>query len=115
MRKFDILLVEDEKDIRDLIRFQLSSEGHFVHEADSVDMAFLLIDAIKNVDLFIIDWMLPGIMSGLEFTKNLRKQKKFLNTPVIIITALTQPDLLTSLFFRRELGSSFEISKIIGR
>jgi DNA-binding response OmpR family regulator len=92
MRKFDILLVEDEKDIRDLIRFQLSSEGHFVHEADSVDMAFLLIDAIKNVDLFIIDWMLPGIMSGLEFTKNLRKQKKFLNTPVIIITALTQPD-----------------------
>jgi DNA-binding response OmpR family regulator len=92
MSKFNILVVEDEKDIRDLISFQLSSEGHQIHQAESVDKALQLIDSVERVDLFIIDWMLPGIMSGLEFTKNLRGQKKFLKTPVIIITALTQPD-----------------------
>lgn len=92
MSKFNILLVEDEKDIRDLICFQLSSEGSQVHMAESVDKALQLIDSVEKIDLFIIDWMLPGIMSGLEFTKNLRSQKKFSKNPIIIITALTQPD-----------------------
>jgi DNA-binding response OmpR family regulator len=92
MSKFNILVVEDEKDIRDLISFQLSSEGHTVHLAESVEKAIQLIDSAEKVDLFIIDWMLPGIMSGLEFTKSLRSQKKFSKAPIIIITALTQPD-----------------------
>jgi DNA-binding response OmpR family regulator len=96
MNKFNIMLVEDEKDIRDLISFQLSSEGHNVHQAESVDKALQLIESVEKIDLFIIDWMLPGIMSGLEFTKHLRNQKKFSKTPIIIITALTQPDNIVS-------------------
>ena len=92
MSKFNILVVEDETDIRDLIRFQLSSEGHVVHTAESVDKAVQISESIERIDIFIIDWMLPGVMSGLEFTKNLRSQKKFSKTPIIIITALTQPD-----------------------
>lgn len=92
MKNFTILVIEDEQDIRDLISFQLKSEGHEVIACDSVDKAISIVERTEQIDLFIIDWMLPGVMSGLEFTKKLRSQKKFTETPVIMVTALTQPD-----------------------
>lgn len=92
MKNSTILVIEDEQDIRDLISFQLKSEGHNVLLAESVDKAITLVEGTDTIDLFIIDWMLPGVMSGLEFTKKLRAQKKYAETPVIMVTALTQPD-----------------------
>lgn len=91
MRNSTILVIEDEQDIRELISFQLKAEGHTVIVSESVDKAITLVESQK-IDLFIIDWMLPGIMSGLEFTKKLRAQKQYLEAPIIMITALTQPD-----------------------
>jgi DNA-binding response OmpR family regulator len=95
MQNTTILVVEDEQDIRDLISFQLKSEGHRVLLSDSVDKAISIVEKEK-IDLFIIDWMLPGIMSGLEFTKKLRSQKQYGTSPIIMITALTQPDNIVS-------------------
>ena len=92
MKNFSILVIEDEQDIRDLISFQLKSEGHQVITADSIDKVVTILENTEKIDLFIIDWMLPGVMSGLEFTKKLRAQKKYASTPVIMITALTQPE-----------------------
>lgn len=92
MKDSTILVIEDEQDIRDLIRFQLSSEGHEVVMAESVDKAMELMERHEKIDLFIVDWMLPGVMSGLEFIKKLRLQKKFVETPIIMITALSQAD-----------------------
>lgn len=92
MKNASILVIEDEQDIRDLISFQLKTEGHNVIVAESVDKAISIVERPEKVDLFIIDWMLPGIMSGLEFTKKLRAQKAYSDTPIIMITALTQPD-----------------------
>jgi two-component system alkaline phosphatase synthesis response regulator PhoP len=92
MNNSTILVIEDEQDIRDLISFQLKSEGHNVILAESVDKAITIVERPEHIDLFIIDWMLPGIMSGLEFTKKLRAQKQYSDTPIIMITALTQPD-----------------------
>jgi two-component system phosphate regulon response regulator PhoB len=92
MKNSTILVVEDEQDIRDLISFQLKSEGHEVLVAESVDKAIVIVERTDPIHLFIIDWMLPGIMSGLEFTKKLRAQKKYSATPIIMVTALTQPD-----------------------
>jgi DNA-binding response OmpR family regulator len=91
MKNSTVLVIEDEQDIRDLIHFQLKSEVHTVLLCDSVDKAVTLVENQK-IDLFIIDWMLPGVMSGLEFTKKLRSQKQYRDTPIIMITALTQPD-----------------------
>lgn len=96
MKSFSILVIEDEQDIRDLISFQLKTEGHNVVVTDSVDRAVSIVEGPQKIDLFIIDWMLPGIMSGLEFTKKLRAQKKYSDTPIIMITALTQPDNIVS-------------------
>lgn len=90
MKNFTILVIEDEQDIRDLISFQLKSEGHRVLLSESIDRAVSLVEHEEQIDLFIIDWMLPGIMSGLEFTKKLRSQKKYTDTPIIMVTALTQ-------------------------
>lgn len=92
MSNSTILVIEDEQDIRDLISFQLKSEGHHVIVCDCVDKAISIVESDEQIDLFIIDWMLPGIMSGLEFTKKLKAQKKFSETPIIMVTALTQPD-----------------------
>lgn len=92
MKNSTILVIEDEQDIRDLISFQLKTEGHEVIVSESVDKAISIVERTEQIDLFIIDWMLPGVMSGLEFTKKLRAQKKYLDTPIIMVTALTQPD-----------------------
>ncbi|WP_408097273.1 response regulator [Peredibacter sp. HCB2-198] len=92
MKNATILVIEDEQDIRDLISFQLKSEGHNVLIAESVDKAITYVERPEKIDLFIIDWMLPGVMSGLEFTKKLRGQKNYKDTPIVMITALTQPE-----------------------
>lgn len=92
MKNAHILVVEDEQDIRDLISFQMKSEGHQVTAVESADKAVSVLERGEKIDLFIIDWMLPGSMNGLEFTKRLRSHKTFKDSPVIMITALTQPD-----------------------
>src|SRR5690606_15812734 len=91
MKNSTIMVIEDEQDIRDLISFQLKAEGHNVLLSDDVKKAISIVENEK-VDIFIIDWMLRGIMSGLEFTQKLRAQPKFKETPIIMITALTQPE-----------------------
>ncbi len=85
MKNAHILVVEDEQDIRDLISFQMKSEGHQVTAVDSADKAVTILERGDKIDLFIIDWMLPGSMNGLEFTKKLRSHKSFKNSPVIMI------------------------------
>ncbi len=96
MNNAHILVIEDEQDIRDLISFQMKSEGHQVTAVESADKAVSILERGDKIDLFIIDWMLPGSMNGLEFTKRLRSHKSFKNSPVIMITALTQPDNIVS-------------------
>jgi DNA-binding response OmpR family regulator len=92
MNTASILVIEDESDIRDLISFQLKSEGHQVIAVESADKAIAFIERDEKIDLFIIDWMLPGSMSGLEFTKKIKTHHHYKSTPVIMVTALTQTD-----------------------
>jgi DNA-binding response OmpR family regulator len=96
MRNSHILVIEDEQDIRDLISFQLKAEGHKVTSVESADRAVSAIERGEKIDLFIVDWMLPGLMNGLEFIKKLRQQKDFTTTPIIMLTALTQPENIVS-------------------
>ena len=77
MKTAKILVIEDEQDIRDLISFQLRAEGHTIVAVESADKAISVIERGEKIDLFVIDWMLPGSMSGLEFTKKLRAQKSY--------------------------------------
>jgi DNA-binding response OmpR family regulator len=92
MKKSFILVIEDEQDIRDLISFQLKSEGHEVLAVESADKAISFLERGEKIDLFIVDWMLPGSMNGLDFTKKLKSQARYKDLPVIMLTALTQAE-----------------------
>ena len=80
-----ILVVEDEKAIRDLIAFGLRRAGYEVREAEDCREARARIVDVRP-DLMLVDWMLPD-MSGLELTRSLKRAKDTEEIPVIMLTA----------------------------
>jgi two-component system phosphate regulon response regulator PhoB len=80
-----ILIVEDEKPIRDMIAFSLRRNGFDVSEAPDVNQARARI-ANARPDLLLVDWMLPDT-SGLELTRQLKRQRETQDLPVIMLTA----------------------------
>lgn len=83
--KRTILVVEDEKDIRELVRFHLEQEGYAVREADSGEGALKQIGAERPA-LVILDLMLPGT-DGLEVCRRLRAAEVTRSLPIIMLTA----------------------------
>jgi two-component system phosphate regulon response regulator PhoB len=80
-----ILIVEDEKPIRDMIAFGLRRAGYSVREAeDSVEARAQIADS--RPDLLLVDWMLPD-QSGLELTRAIKRNKDTQDLPVIMLTA----------------------------
>jgi two-component system phosphate regulon response regulator PhoB len=80
-----ILIVEDEKPIRDMIAFGLRRAGYTVREAEDCSEARSRI-ADARPDLLLVDWMLPD-QSGLELTRSLKRNKDTQDLPVIMLTA----------------------------
>jgi two-component system, OmpR family, phosphate regulon response regulator PhoB len=80
-----ILIVEDEKPIREMIAFGLRRGGFEIVEATDVRAARAAI-ANRRPDLALVDWMLPD-MSGLELTRQLKRDKDTAELPVIMLTA----------------------------
>ena len=80
-----ILIVEDEKPIREMIAFGLRRAGFDVREAeDCAGARASMADA--RPDLLLIDWMLPD-QSGLELTRAVKRSKDTQDLPVIMLTA----------------------------
>lgn len=81
----NIYIVEDEEPIITLIKYNLEKEGYKVSYSDNGNDG---IKGIKNLlpDLVLLDWMLPDF-SGVEICKNLKKDIKFKNIPIIMLTA----------------------------
>ena len=80
-----ILIVEDEKPIRDMIAFGLKRAGFDVREAEDCSSARARI-ADQRPDLLLVDWMLPD-QSGLELTRAIKRNKDTEDLPVIMLTA----------------------------
>ncbi|RPI16117.1 MAG: phosphate regulon transcriptional regulatory protein PhoB [Lysobacterales bacterium] len=80
-----ILIVEDEKPIRDMIAFGLRRAGFEVREAEDCSTARASI-ADHRPDLLLVDWMLPD-QSGLELTRAIKRNKDTEDMPVILLTA----------------------------
>jgi two-component system alkaline phosphatase synthesis response regulator PhoP len=83
--KPSVLVVEDEKDIRELVRFHLEQEGYAVQEADSGEAAAAHLRA-GVPDLVLLDIMLPGT-DGLMLCRRLRAQAATAGVPIIMLTA----------------------------
>ena len=101
-----ILIVEDEKDIIKMLRYNLEKEGFKVIDAgdgeDAMDSAVR-----QQPNLILLDLMLPG-MDGLEVCKALKKESKTNPIPIIMLTAKSQEsDKVVGL----ELGADDYITK----
>src|SRR5688572_29534940 len=85
MAETRILVVEDEKPIRDLIAFGLRRAGYQVALAEDCRAARGSIGD-RRPDLILLDWMLPD-MSGLELARQLRRGSETRDIPIIFLTA----------------------------
>ncbi|MDD4882484.1 MAG: phosphate regulon transcriptional regulator PhoB [Gallionellaceae bacterium] len=80
-----ILVVEDEPGIQEVLKFNLSLQGHDVIVAgDGEDALNLLRGALP--DIILLDWMLPG-MSGVDVARRVRGDSRLKGIPIIMLTA----------------------------
>ena len=110
-----ILVVEDEPAIQELIAYNLKQAGHLALRADNAEQALVLV-ANALPDLVLLDWMLPGL-SGIEFARRLRADKRTRAIPIIMLTARSDEqdklqgletgadDYITKPFSPRELNA----------
>ncbi|HVY08360.1 MAG TPA: phosphate regulon transcriptional regulator PhoB [Burkholderiales bacterium] len=110
-----ILVVEDEPAIQELIAYNLKQAGHQPLRADNAEQATNLV-ANALPDLVLLDWMLPGL-SGIEFARRLRADKRTRAIPIIMLTARSDEqdklqgletgadDYITKPFSPRELNA----------
>ena len=84
-----ILIVDDEEVLRDVLDAVLRREGFDVVMAASGEQALAVLDEDAEIDLVILDVMLPGI-SGIDTLRAMRISNP--NLPVIVITAYSSID-----------------------
>ena len=85
MPKESILIVEDEKNIAKLIRYNLEKDGYECYMAKSGEDGLEILKK-HAIDLVILDIMLPGI-DGFEVCRTIKQSARLKNIPVIILTA----------------------------
>ncbi|CAK8583382.1 response regulator transcription factor (plasmid) [Priestia megaterium] len=110
--KKKILIVDDEWNMRNLLKIYLKDEFHVI-EADDGGTALSLIYA-EHFDLIILDIMLPNI-DGWKICKEIRKEK---NTPILMLTARNElKDKVYGLGIGADdyLGKPFEPDELVAR
>lgn len=101
-----ILIVDDEEDIIELIKYNLKSEGYTILTAMTGEQAIKIARKFRP-DLLVLDLMLPGI-DGLEVTRHLKKEVATMDIPIVMVTAKgEESDIVAGL----ELGANDYISK----
>ncbi len=80
-----LLIVEDDAEIREMLRYSLETSGYTVAEAADAQCARLAIAECRP-DVLLVDWMMPG-QSGIEFVRMLRRDPEYRDMPVLFLTA----------------------------
>lgn len=106
MARQRILVVEDEEDIQELVRFNLNKDGFQVHAVASGEDGLKYAKA-EHPSLIVLDLMLPGV-DGLNVCKILKNDPKTQHIPVVMLTAKgEESDIVIGL----ELGADDYITK----
>jgi two-component system, OmpR family, alkaline phosphatase synthesis response regulator PhoP len=106
MSKERILVVDDEEDILELVRYNLAKEGYHITGALSGEDALNKAQS-GTFDLIVLDLMLPGI-DGLEVAKRLKSSPDTAQIPIVMLSAKgEEADIVTGL----ELGADDYITK----
>ena len=80
-----LLLVEDDRQLAELVRFHFDRAGYDVTRTGDGEEALILAEEVRP-DLMILDWMIDGI-SGIEVCRRLRRRPSTANLPIIMLTA----------------------------
>lgn len=105
MNDYRILVVDDEEDLCEILKFNLEMEGYLVDTANSAEEALKL--DLTKYNVLLLDVMM-GEISGFRMASMLKKNKETANIPIIFITAKdTENDTLTGF----NLGADDYISK----
>ncbi|WP_455586812.1 response regulator transcription factor [Bacteroides sp.] len=105
MNDYRILVVDDEEDLCEILKFNLENEGYEVDTANSAEEALKM--DISSYNLLLLDVMM-GEISGFKMANILKKDKRTANVPIIFITAKdTENDTVTGF----NLGADDYISK----
>ncbi len=80
-----LLLVEDDRQLAELVRFHFDRSGYEVTRTGDGEEALILAEEVRP-DLVILDWMIEGI-SGIEVCRRLRRRPSTANLPIIMLTA----------------------------
>jgi DNA-binding response OmpR family regulator len=106
MKKYRLIVIDDDRDMIDLLTYNLLTEGY------EVKAFFSAVDALKyitpdNTDLVITDWLLPE-MDGLDCCRNIRHNPATRDIPVVMLTGKSgEIDAVTAL----EVGAEDYITK----
>ena len=118
-----ILIVEDEASQLELLAYNLGVEGYQVFKAETGEEGLLVLEE-QEIDLILLDWMLPRI-SGLEMCRQVKQKKSTKNIPIIMLTAREEEsdkilglesgadDYITKPFSPRELVA--RLKAVLGR
>ena len=100
MAKEHILAVDDEEDILELVKYNLTKDGYKVSCVQNGEEALSFVKT-EVPDLLLLDLMLPG-MDGLEVCKTIKSEKIYSQIPILMLTAKgTEADIVAGL----ELGA----------
>jgi CheY-like chemotaxis protein len=86
----NVLIVDDEPDIRLMMRSLLGSEGWDTEEAASGKDALRMMDSFSSFDAVVLDYKMPGL-TGIELARNLREEG--LAPPIIICSAYLNAEI----------------------
>jgi two-component system phosphate regulon response regulator PhoB len=88
--KAKIFIVEDEPSIATLVKYNLEKENYIVFTSNNGEEGLKEIKKTEP-DLVLLDWMLPDL-SGIDICNALRKESKYKNLPIIMLTAKNQEE-----------------------
>ncbi len=110
-----ILVVDDEEDLCEILKFNLEIEGYNVDTANSAEEA--LTKQLNEYNLLLLDVMM-GEISGFKMANMLKKDPKTANLPIIFLTAKdTENDMLTGFNLGADdyISKPFSIKQVIAR
>ncbi len=108
-KKKIILVVDDTKNIRDVVGFMLKNRGFAVLLAGDGDEGYRLATT-ESPSLIVLDVMMPG-RSGFEICSDLKNNFRFRHIPIILLTAVAQGSGISDAQWKERSGADDFISK----
>ena len=102
-----ILVVEDQADIRQLIRMTLEFGPYEVHEAENGEGGWRMVQAL-GPDLVLLDVTMPGSLDGYQVCQKVKVERSLQHNPVVMLTARGQP---ADLAMGRQAGANAYLAK----